>query len=340
MKKGIFGLTLVALIALVVGLAMREHAGFLSSISRGTVVGYVATADKKVYAIDILAGAVINASTPIEGLGRPTVIEYVPRKAMLFVGSARDKNQNDYYPLVALKSDDEFKVAKTYTLDPNGDEELHTESLNPNRSAVYRIVASPDGRMLYLGYADTQAAATTIFDTASAKIVGRTNVPVQLGDYVSADGTLVAEVWPSGSREIQEDGASRFEQWRGGTLVRNIATGDVESRTELIDDQGLHSPWLTELVPFLYVKPGQSQLFIYDPTNGKKTVMDLQALTSWTVAQNAPALLPGSKLAALSMVDGDQHGYVLVVDLVSRQVRSAIEVGPSPTNLVLARKEH
>jgi len=187
---------------------------------------------------------------------------------------------------------------------------------------------------------NASVASLLLHSPLNATIVGRTNVPVQLGDYVSADGTLVAEVWPSGSREIQEDGASRFEQWRGGTLVRNIATGDVESRTELIDDQGLHSPWLTELVPFLYVKPGQSQLFIYDPTNGKKTVMDLQALTSWTVAQTAPVLLPGSKLAALSMVDGDQHGYVLVVDLVSRQVRSAIEVGPSPTNLVLARKEH
>lgn len=143
-----------------------------------------------------------------------------------------------------------------------------------------------------------------MLDPVSGTIIGRTNVPVRSGDYVSQDGTFVAEIWPSGSRIVAEDGQTVVQEWPGGVVVREIATRNVVSRVDLADDRGLNPPWSEVPGPYLIVKPGTTNLSVYDRITGSLDAnIELRSLTGMTPAQTVPIAIPGTSDAALSMVD-------------------------------------
>jgi len=334
-RKSAVILSIAALVLLVSWLLFSQHQRTdVDPSAVGSGLGYVATADRKVHAVDLRRGVVVRQSAPIADMGQPTAIAYVVAESLLFVASARGRGQNDYYPLVAVRPDVEFQVAGTYT--PGG-EALQTSAPNPNRSAIYTVVASPDARTLYLGLAQSGAPPTTLFDRASGAIVGRSSVPILPENYISPDGTRVAEVWPSGNRTVDEGGQRVLREWPAGVLVREIATGNVVSRHDLAGGQSLQPPWFVLSTPYVYIKPGTTELSVYNRATGEVTAgVDLQSLTGMTPVQATPIVVPDSGLVALSMVDSGGRGFVVVVDVAAERVSSRIEVGPMPTNVVLA----
>jgi hypothetical protein len=330
-KKAATILSLAALAVVAIWLILSRR----QEIEADGTLAYVASADKKVYALDLRRGLVVRASAPLDEMGRPTSIAYVAAEPMLLVASERGRGENDYSPLVAIRPGPDLVLARTYTVGAGG--ELRRDAPNTSRHAIYTVVAAQDGRTLYLGLAEPNGQLTTLFDTATGAITGRSSVHIGAGSYISPDGTQVADIWPSGSRTVDAGGQPAVQEWPGGVVVRDIATGNVVSRTDLRDNQGLHPPWSVVAGPYLYIKPGTTELRVYDRVTGNVDAMiELRALTNMTPTQPVPMAVPDSTLAALSMVDADGRGFVTVIDLASRQVKSSIPVGPSPTNVVLA----
>ncbi|HZF28654.1 MAG TPA: hypothetical protein VE907_06035 [Gammaproteobacteria bacterium] len=300
------------------------------------VFAYIACADRKVYAVNLLDGTVLRESEVVNDIGRPTSIA-LAADSTLFITSERGRGQNDYYPLIAIGLED-LDVRGTYTLNPRGEEQLRNDAPDNARLAAYSVVASPNGRTLYLGLSEASGGLTTLFDAVAGKVTGRSNVPILPGNYyLSPYRAQVAEIWPSGSRAAEEGGASAVREWSGGVLVRDIQTGEVVSRAELMGNRGLTPPWTSEPGPYLHIKPGTTEFDAYDRGTGELIAdIDLRRLTGMSPMQDVPTAIPNSTFAALAMVDEEGHGFAVVIDTSSKQVRSKTQVGPSPTNLVLA----
>jgi len=161
----------------------------------GQLVAYVAGADRSVYMLDLDTGTRLRVSDPVSGIGRPTSLALDPESFWLYIGSERDVNQNDYYPLAALDTNDDFEVVGRYTLDVERSDINQSEPMEVY--PVYRIVLSEPTRRLYLGYAAPGRGLATIFDIATEEIVGETEVGVRARSEFSPDGSLVADIYPS-----------------------------------------------------------------------------------------------------------------------------------------------
>ena len=331
MKARTAAVVLAVLAVLVVAFVLIQRSGVVSDRSVDSTLGYVVGNDRKIYVVDLSGGVVLRESAAIGELGRPTAIAYVAQDSLLFVASER-AGRDDFFPLVSVRVNESFDVARTYLLDS-----AEAPSVD-GKPSVYALVASPDGQRVFLGYVLPNGGLTTVLDPTSADIIGRSDVPVLPDHYLSQDGRRVAEVWPAGNRVVAQNGRSEVREWSGGVAVREVLSGAVVSRTELVADRGLYPPWAAEdLGPYLYIKPGTAELSVYDRVTGEisKTI-DLQSLTHMALAQTVPVLISNSTQAALTMINPEGRGFVVVIDVSTGHVQSTIEVGPSPTNVVLA----
>lgn len=302
------------------------------------LLSYVAAADGKIYVLDLDSGSVIATSDVIEGLGKPTAIDIAPDSSLLYIASERGYRQNDYYPLVAVDLNSNFRVIKRFRIDPSSGPTLDPTVLNTNVRAVYRVVVSNDGTKLYLVYAAPGYEPTTVVDSDTGLILGQTSAVIDRSTVFSPDGTQVANIWPSGSRVSDANGEQTIRQWPGGVAVTDLFTGAVESQRELVANRGLQPPWQEISEPFVYLRTPEQVLEVYDRETGQLGVsLNLPEVAGLVPAQSDPVLLEAADAVALSMTDGEQQGFVVVIDLASRNVRSAIRVGPSPTNVVLGR---
>lgn len=285
-------------------------------------------------------GTTLSVSEPIDGIGRPTSLALDPETSRLYIGSERGFNQNDYYPLVAVDPNNDFKLVGQYTLDPT--RSGIDQSVLSDVYAVYRVVPSETapGR-LFLGYAhpDYGGSVAAIFDATSGEIVGKTAVPITGKSVVSPDGSLVADLYPSGSR------ASNGEttEWPGAVVVRNIMSGERVSKVELEDNKGLQPPWEHLPSPFVYLSRPENTLRSYERDSGQIiSSIDLSELPELGPTGGEPIYLAESNRVVLPMggtpaAGGDPRGFVVIVDVASHETVKKIEVGPHPTNIVLAR---
>lgn len=300
---------------------------------------YVACEDKRVYAVDLASGEVVARSNPIEGMGRPTSVDFVAETSRLYIGSERDYAQNDYYPLVAVDISDGFDVVGRYTLDPGRNV---IDPSTPNEvGAVYEVFASETSSQLYFVYASPDySGVAAIFDMAAERIVGKTGTVVRPSMVFSADGSQRAEIWAGGSRTI--NGESTV--FPGGVAVRDIMTGEIISRVELEDNQGLQPPWETLSSPHLDQVGGTETYNLYDRDSGHViSTMDVRELTGMYGSQGGPVLIEGSTRMVAprgTLLPGEgpsslqmPRGFLVVLDYVSGQVVETIEVGPNPTTV-------
>ena len=58
--------------------------------------------------------------------------------------------------------------------------------------------------------------------------------------------------------------------------------------------------------------------------------------TGLYVTQTYPTLMPNTTGVAFSMVDSEQQGYIVVIDVIKQMVKQKIKVGRMPTNVVIS----
>lgn len=324
----------LAVFAVLLGLKVLSGSADALQVVAPEKIAYVASADQRIYVVDIAAGKLVSRSDPIDGVGRPTSLEIDQTGSILYIGSERGPNQNDYYPLVAVSAKDDFAVVRQYTIHPDR-QVIDKAVLNPDVHAVYRVTKSKDGDRLFLLYSAPGSGLTTEFDLESAAIVREIDVPITANSIFSSDGTLVADIYPSGSRT--DDGVTT--QWPGAVLVREFATGAVISDVKLSDDKGLQSPWADLASPFVYLARRKNSLNVYDRDSGKVlSSLDLSVVTGLLPTGADPKLLDGGPYIVLTMMNSTEgvepRGYVVVVDYMTGEVVFTVEVGPQPTNIV------
>ncbi|HEU4619720.1 MAG TPA: hypothetical protein VFV10_16905 [Gammaproteobacteria bacterium] len=299
------------------------------------MVAYVACADRKVYALDLETGAVLAVSDPIEGIGRPTSIALDRETSRLYVGSERDRGQNDFYPLVALDTDKPFEIVGRYTLDPNRGS-IDESVLNPNSYALYQVVFSAATRRLYFGYTAPGHGLSTVFDIGSGQIVGESEVGISEKSTFSPDGSKIAEIFPSGSRTRNGETTT----WAGGVVVKDIATGEAVSRTALANNRGLQPPWKKLSSPFVYLSRPDDTLQVYERDSGRLLAsIDADQATGLLPTGGEPVFVDELNEVVLPMMgagsESDMKGFLVLISPTSGDILKTIEVGPRPTNVVV-----
>ncbi len=321
--------------ALAIGLVVVAFIG--GDGERQQLIAYVACADRKVYEFDLEHGELLRISDSIENIGTPSTLDYDSSRALLYIGTERARMQNDYYPLVAVDVSADFSVERRFTLDPS--REMIDISVANDARAVYGVVISEPLERLFVSHSLPNGSfVTTILDAATGDFIGESSVLIPNTPILSPDGSQFAYVWPSGARE--KEGA--VVEWSGGVAVKDIATGATVSSVELDNNRGLEPPWGASSSEFVYLSRPDYILRVYDRESGQViSSIDILELTDMLLTAE-PLHIANTNRVALSMItmpsdDGSHEGFVVVVDYATGRVVHAVEVGPYPTNIVLAQ---
>ncbi len=334
-KKIIFFLV-IALVTLNIYIGQS----YSDEIKNNLRFAYVACADKSVYIVDIMKNKLVHKTDEFAPLGTPTEIAIDQKHQKIYVANERGDWQYKYSAIVI------FDIT---TLPINVLKEMDLIIDKPNGpfigvSAVYGILVSSDGKTLYALYAHPSYQGTTVIDSETGKIKGLLDFYINRGSVFSPDGKAIAEMWPSGSKIIEKDGDKKLMEWSGGVAVYDIEKNKMISRKEIQKDGiGLQPPWGKIEAPFIYLKD-YKMLEMYNRETGKIiSQIDIVDITGGLItADRYPFSFDNNKKIILSMTDNAtktdkmRKGYVVVIDLVKKKIVSKIEVGPSPTNVVLS----
>lgn len=306
-------------------------------ISALPVIAYVACSDKKIYELDLSSGSIVRISDAFPGLGSPSDIDF--GDSTLYIGSARGRGQNDYYPLIMVDTKDGFfNIKKAVRFDPDIGA-LDQHGLNKNVRAVYSIVLSADGDNLFVGIVGQDKFPSVLLNSTSGEVIRKLTFTLTKNNTLSPDGLLAAEIYPSGEREVVLDGKKSMKRWNGGVAIRNLESGDWVSKLELENNQGLQPPWDLASPLFLYFRGQKQELEVYDRASGMMiTSIDLHKLTGLHLTHTHAVLLPDANIAAFSMIDSDQQGYIVLIDVEKEVIISKVMVGLNPTNIALAKR--
>ncbi len=323
--------------ALAIGLVVVAFFG--GDGERQQLIAYVACADRKVYGLDLEHGELLRISDSIENIGTPSTLDYYSSRALLYIGSERARMQNDYYPLVAVDVSADFSVERRFTLDPS--RETIDISVANDARAVYGVVISERSERIFVAHTvPNGSGVTTILDAATGDFIGESSVLIiRSTGFLSPDGLQFAYVWPSGVRE--REGA--VVEWSGGVAVKDIATGATVSSVELDNNRGLEPPWGASSSEFVYLSRPDNLLQVYDRESGQViSSIDIQELTDMLLSSVDLLHIANTSRVALSMItmpsdDGSHEGFVVIVDYATGRVVHTLEVGPNPTNIVLAQ---
>ena len=309
-------------------------------------VGYVVCSDKRIYELDLTAGRILRVSAPIAGMGGAGERDIAYGAGILYVGSQRGK-EDDFHPLLAIDVARDFEVV--------GVHRFGAELGRPYRGSgrignIYSIALSPSGNRLFvMGQPYEGPAYTPEWPTGKglARVVvhGAENAISHKHEF-SPDGNSIASIWPARQRMIEDGGGNAaLITWHVST--RDVAGGEWSTK-ELVGKQGLHPPWARLEGPLVYVArnytTNTNRIELYDRDRRERLAeIDVNEVTGlW--GGYRPEMLEGTNLLAIPAADPSEpighrvQGYVLVLDVVTREVVSKIRVGRSPTNLALVKR--
>ncbi len=314
--------------------------------------------ENRVYRVDLLAGNLEAVSAPIDWLGNPAHIAYDPVHSLIYIASMRG-SASDYWPVTAVQMGvDKFEVAKRFSTNSGGDSPSKRNEHPPNKVyEAYRVIVSPDGNELYVAHGGlaTSSFLISVWDGETGEVLRHLSTPIE-SDYLwSADGYLVAEIWPSGKREISANENGVTKEWKGGTSVRSTQTGKQITIKHLKDNQGMHPPWGRINEPFIYFPSRELGVVrVYDRDTGEIiSEFDIQELTGLQL-QSSPmgdrsAVLKGGRLLAVAMRtdqsqrlwDGNEAGsdypsYIVLIDMLEQREITRTQVGLRCSNAVVA----
>jgi DNA-binding beta-propeller fold protein YncE len=302
---------------------------------------YVACEDKRIYKIDLLKNKLINRTEEIIEIGRPTTIDIDPKNKKLFVGSERGHWQKYYSPIVALEiGTSSMKVSSCFDL-------VVEKGIGDfiGVFAVYEIRVSPDGNELYVGYAHPKySKGSTIVNSRTGKIIKGLNFHINKGSIFSSTGREVCNIWPGGSKEIAlSPGKKKIKRWEGGIAVYDI----VQNKRIILQRMpkafkkkstiSLNPPWEKIKTPLSIIEEWKILKQI-DRDNGDLiSVLDLKNMTKGlTTSVKYPTIFSNGHKAIIPMIGKNYQGYVVIIDLKNKKITAKIEVGRSPTNIVLS----
>jgi len=322
----------------------------------------------RAYRVDLLAGETTSVSEPIEWLGNPHQIAYDPVRSRLYVASMNKNWAPPMWPVTALRvRGGEFEVAARFPTnrDSNLLEKARAgEAPEAESPGVYRLVVSPDGNELYVGYVglyEETGANLQAWDADTGEIL-RLLPPstlIGIGSHYawSPNGDYAAEIWPSYDREVMyEEGEVVSEVRENGVHVISIRTEEIFA---LEDNEGLHPPWGRIEEPLIYLLPRNyedGEVGVYDrDTDEVLSKLGIRQLTGLTLAGTragppAIAVLEGGRLIAVSAVKRTEaeasypprslgfrrEGYVVLIDVMGRREVSRTRVGARCSNAVVA----
>ncbi len=289
--------TLIVLAAMIAAVLVAII--FLSTTGIATY-GYVVGEDRRIYMVNLNSGELEWISRELEEIGRPSSIEINARESILYIASERDSWQWEYVPLIAVKLNESAESVFQSYVDP-APPKLNSLGFR-DVSPVYSLRLSHDEEWLYTKYVNPEFAATTIVDSLTGKYVGQFDAPIAAQAEISPDGTMVADIWPSGIR-IRESGV---DEYPGVVWVRDLETREELSRVELHNNQGLYPPWGSKDHHFIDVnfqpRQGIYQLEIYDRESGELIAMydDFDEAVKASPNQNHVTRIPGKDYIAMT----------------------------------------
>jgi DNA-binding beta-propeller fold protein YncE len=320
---------LISFTLIVIAYAPKNHA----------LEAFVVSDDKKVYIIDLGKGKLIATSKPINGLGNPSAIDFNSKTQMLYIGSQSARGQNTYDPLVVVNlKNHEFNVVQRFLTEPYFDLESDKEKKIPLVNTVFWLLLSPDRKYIHVGdAADSNKPLVTVLDINTGSPIKWINLAINRKYLTSPDGNKVVAMWPAGQSKYQDNGQTKTRTWQAGLAIGNIEKGIWGAKQELKEKLSFQPPWGKLASPFIYFRPQSNTLEVYNRDNGALlSTFNINKLTGLWPTQTHPAIIANSNCVIFSMSDGKGHGYVVVLDIMKQTVVHKIEVGPDPTNVVLA----
>jgi hypothetical protein len=327
---------LIALFAVIV-VAFADNISFASE-EKGKLFAYVACEDRRIYVIDMDKNDLIFKTDEVREMGRPTAIDIDQIRGQLYVASERGYWQENYFPIISLNINScPIKIIKEFPLiidKPTGKFE--------GVSAVYEIVVSPDGNNLYILYAHPKYyGVSAIVDRNTGNLIGSIDFIIRKSSIFSPDGKEVAEIWPGGSKAVEKNGKQILREWSGGVAVFNIKQNKLISQKEIIKDKvKLTPPWYEIPYP-LYVVNNHRNLRSINRNTGKTiSEVDLEKITEGlNTSIKSPLIFDRGKKTVIPMSDKTGQGYTVLIDLEKMEMIRKIDVGKSPTNIVLSTIE-
>ena len=299
--------------------------------------GYIVSSDKKIYQLDLESGRVTANSPSIPRLGRPTSIALNHKTNLLYIGSERGHGQVSYDPIIAVNIKTmPFKVAKRFHTEPMFDIKNDPRKITPIINAVYWLMVSPDGKSLHVrdaGFVDKPLV--TLVDINTGKPQKWQSLAIGANDLLSPDRRKIISMWPAGKRSGNTGTEKSARQWKAGMAIGDMEKGVWGQRQSLFNGK-FQPPWGRVESPFIYIRPGTNSLTVYNrDTTQVVSSFDLYELTNLVPAQQHVLPLRFPNRFALSMVDSNRQGFVVIIDYLKKQSVLSIPVGPNPTNLVL-----
>lgn len=291
---------------------------FLWGNAPQTWYGYVVGEDRRIYMVNLATGELEWKSGEFEQIGVPTGIEINRDESILYIASRRGRWQWEYFPLIAVKLNDQAELVFESYVDP---EPQRSEGGILDVNAVYRMKLDTNANRLYIMYMDSEPFLRTILDPLTAEIVGRVDISILKNDEFSPDGSKVARIFPGVS------GSEGDGNVTGRMIVLDTKSGEELSQVDLENNQGLNPPWENHQNNFIYVRQNFREdifrLEVYDRESGELLVThDLWDAFGLGSGQGHATLIPGSSDVAMSIGDS-----VVVFDPLTAEIKTRAYIG-------------
>ncbi|MCY4156685.1 MAG: hypothetical protein OXF66_04520 [Gammaproteobacteria bacterium] len=320
----------------------------------------------RAYRVDLLAGELTNVSEPVEWLGQPHHLAYDPVRSRLYVASMNKKWSPPMWPVTSLRvGGGEFEVAGRFPTNRDGNllEKARAGEAPPGRKMMaeamreaYKVIVSPDGRELYVSYgglSDT-GMLVEVWDADTGETLRTLPHAIESRDEWSPNGDYVAEIWPGGDREIDQDGNVIVKKRKGGVSVSSTQTEERLAPKYLEENKGMHPPWGRIEEPLIYLFPRNmslGEIRVFDRDIGSMiSQFKVRELTGLDLGKPSIAVLEGGRQIAVSAVKRTEapesypprslgfkrEGYVVLIDVMDRREVTRTRVGARCTNAVVA----
>lgn len=309
------------LMVVVVGIFSRENAP-------PTWYGYVASCDHRIHHVNLNTGELVWSSSELNWMNDPTGIDIDSEQSILYVASGSVLPRRDYAPLYAVKLND--------TLDTVFESYLDNDSTVFPSTILDGVRFNPALKVLYVTHLGGEEMQT-VLDSRTGENLGGIDIPMYRHYEISADGSTVADVFPSGSRIVR----GTFLEWSGGVSTWNLHTGEKIDFVESKNNQGLAPPWKFPDERFFHVKMNYddytSTLEVYNWQSGE-LLASHDFRDTFEFGQGGSQMnvvrIPGREDIAMTI-----GGSVVVFDPITAEIKSRTIIPEnSCTNVVITDK--
>jgi hypothetical protein len=315
---------------------------------------YIACIDHRLYIIDLASNSLYLKSEEIKEIGNPYNIALDSNKGKLFIANGRGRiwDTNMWSPILVLdirhspiKVIDKFDLIAEKT-DFIFEDKSNSLKGNPNfmekkeKREVYKIVLSPDGSRLYVGYGHPDySKGETIIDSQTGKILGKTNFYMGWDPVFSPDGKQYAGIFPERKIVMNNEGKQEEKEWPARVTVYDIDQNKTVLYKELKGDRsGLYPPWKKTQGPLDVFY--RQYLERYDRDTGKIIAkLDLELLTGLKTHAEQGVVYNNGKNAAIigsSLIGKEIKTFVVTIDLENEEVLGKVEIVPTMSRIVLS----